>query len=163
MSRCAEVMVRLLRADVDRLRHVFNHGEDFALFDMVAFFDIQVGDWAECGGPNIDIIFGLDLSGSADDAGKILSRDLGRQNFLGIGVAAINGNCNQSGTASTMPQRLQPSSYSFSFGRSLLLALQARHNQNFTAQIPQPLPCLTYDKAGDRVPKLSMTGFARSR
>lgn len=66
---------------------------------MIAFFDIEVSDRTEGGGADVDIVFGFDFSRSTDDAGKVLSCDLGYQNFLGISITAVNGNCNHGRTS----------------------------------------------------------------
>ena len=101
MSRCGSIDGGLLRSYCGFQRDILNDGQYFALFDLVALFDIQVGNWAESGGPDIDIVLWqrLDFTCAADDAGKILARHLGSQHFLRIGVAAIDGKSNQRSTA----------------------------------------------------------------
>ena len=91
----------LLRSHCGFQRDILNDRQDFAVFDVVTLFDIQMGNRSKSGGSDIDIILGqrLDFARAADDAGKILARHLGSQYFLRIGIAAVDGQRNQGSTA----------------------------------------------------------------
>ena len=63
----------LLGLDVWRRAARSRRWRGLALLDVVAFFDVEVGDAAEGGGADVDIGLGLDLSGAADNGGQVLA------------------------------------------------------------------------------------------
>ena len=57
-----------------------------AVLDVVAFFDVEVGDAAEGGGADVDVGLGLDLAGAADDGDEILADDLAGGDLGDVGL-----------------------------------------------------------------------------
>ena len=55
---------------------VFNRGEGGAGFDVVALFDVEVGDAPEGGGADVDVGHWLDLAGAVDDGDQVLTDGL---------------------------------------------------------------------------------------
>jgi hypothetical protein len=49
---------------------------EWPFFDVVALFDVEVGDAAEGGGADVDVGLGLDLAGAADDGDEVLRETL---------------------------------------------------------------------------------------
>ncbi len=67
MSVFAAAMVACCAATLASLLDILDGGEDFALLHVVAFIDIEVGDAAHGVGADVDVGFGRDLAGGADD------------------------------------------------------------------------------------------------
>ncbi len=55
----------------------FDGGDELAGLNVVAFFDVEVGDATEGGGADVDVGLGLDLAGAVDDGDEILAIHLG--------------------------------------------------------------------------------------
>ena len=70
---------------------VFDGGEGGAGFDVVALFDVEVGDPAEGGGADVDVGLGLDLAGAVDDGDEVLTDDLAGGNLGDAGLAMKDG------------------------------------------------------------------------
>ena len=68
----------------------FDRGEGGAGFDVVALFDVEVGDAAEGGGADVDVGLGLDLAGAVDDGDQVLADDLAGGDLGDAGLAVEN-------------------------------------------------------------------------
>ncbi len=85
--------------DVGRRLHVLDLGKELAFADAVAFLHQELRNVALGVGADIDVVFGFNLAGSRDQAGKILADRLaglhGDQTFLAINGAGVNADSGQ--------------------------------------------------------------------
>ena len=91
MSVLEEAMVACCAATVASGWTFSTRGQDGALFHVVAFFDVEVGDAAEGGGADVDVGLGLDLAGAADDGDEVLTGDLAGGDLGDVGLAVVDG------------------------------------------------------------------------
>ena len=77
------ILIGMLAGDVGFLLHVLDGSDDLPLLHVVAFVDIEVSDAAHGIGADIDIGFGADLAGGADDGNEVFAGD-GSDEDLGI-------------------------------------------------------------------------------
>ena len=68
----------------------FDGGEGGAGFDVVALFDVEVGDATEGGGADVDVGLGLDLASAVDDGDQILTDGFAGGDLGDVGLAVKN-------------------------------------------------------------------------
>ena len=75
----------------------FHGGEDSTFFDLIAFLDVEVGDASEGGGAYVDVGLRLDLPGTVDDGGEVLTDDFAGRDFGDVGLAMNDAACDDTG------------------------------------------------------------------
>ncbi len=67
-----------------------DRGEGCAGFDVIALFDVEVGDAAEGGGADVDVGHRLDLAGAVDDGDQVLTDGLAGGDLGDVGLSVEN-------------------------------------------------------------------------